>query len=390
MTSALLRQSFDSEDMRVAFDARFALASSRRGIGNYSLGLLKKLIPLLADHEVILYTDARYDEAAIPEFIASRVRIIGLPFYPWWEQVSLPLALSNDRVDVFHALGNTAPLCMPSGVKLVLTLHDVMFLKSGVDIPSPANAYQRFGKIYRALVCPVVARKADVVLTVSEFSKGDIIGSIKGVDEAKVVVTYQSCSFSLDEELIQHKLKATSRTLNILLFGAVDLRKNTKGFIEAFLRFCEGSDAEHTLTIVGLPNKADAHASASFQRHPHFCRLQFFEYVSSSELKKLFARCDVLAYPSFYEGFGIPVLEGFATGCVVLASNAASIPEVGGDAAVFFNPHDKLEMSRAMILLHENSSLQSDLRLKGIERYKHFSWESVASRTLASYGLTMK
>lgn len=375
--------------MRIAFDARFALAKSRRGIGNYSLGLLMELIPLLADHEIILYSDRKCTDKAIPEFLESHVRVIGPPFYPLWEQLSLPLALIKDQVDVFHALGNTAPIFMPSGVKLVLTMHDVMFLKSGSDIPSPANVYQRFGKIYRALVCPVVARKAYVVLTVSEFSKRDILSSIKGMDESKVAVTYQSCSFLLDQELIHHKLNTTSRALNILLFGASDRRKNTKGFIEAFLHFCDHSDAEHSLTIVGLPNKADILGSTEFYLHPHFCRLQFFEFISSHELKLLFVRCSVLAYPSFYEGFGIPLLEGFATGCIVLASNATSIPEVGGDAAVYFNPHDTIDISRAIRMVHENFSLQHDLRLKGMQRFNYFSWKKVAARTLDSYGLSI-
>lgn len=374
--------------MKIAFDARFALANSRRGIGNYSLGLLTELIPLLADHEVILYSDVKCNDAAIPEFLKSHVRVIGLPLYPLWEQVALPLALLKDQIDVFHALGNTAPIFMPSGVKLVLTLHDVMFLKSGNDIPSPANIYQYFGKIYRALVCPLVARKAHIVLTVSEFSKIDIVSSISGMDKAKVAVTYQSCSFFLDEELIKHKLNAAPQALNILLFGASDRRKNTKGFIKAFLHFCDHSDAEHSLTIVGLPKKADILALKEFQSHPHFCRLKFFEFVSSTELRLLFSRCGVLAYPSFYEGFGIPVLEGFATGCVVLASNSTSIPEVGGDAAVYFDPHDTIDISRAMSLLYENFSLQSELRLKGMRRYNYFSWRSVAARTLDSYGLT--
>jgi len=371
--------------MRIAFDARFALSKSRRGIGNYSLGLLKELIPLLADHEIILYSDSKCNDADIPDSLLSYVRVIGFPFYPLWEQLFLPLALIKDQVDVFHALGNTAPIFLPSRVKLILTLHDVMFLKSGIDIPSPANFYQRLGKIYRTLVCPVVARKAHVVLTVSEFSKRDIVSSIKGIDEGKVAVTYQSCSFLLDEDLIQHKLNAASPALNILLFGATDRRKNTKGFIEAFLHFCDHSDAEHSLTIVGLPNKAASLKFKEFQLHPHFSRLQFFEFVSASELRLLFDRCGVLAYPSFYEGFGIPVLEGFATGCVILASNATSIPEVGGDAAMYFNPHEAIDISRAMSMLHNNSSLQSDLRLKGMRRFNYFSWKSVAARTLDSY-----
>jgi glycosyltransferase involved in cell wall biosynthesis len=389
MTSALLQQNVDSINMRIAFDARFALANTRRGIGNYSLGLLMELIPLLADHEIILYSDRKCNVTDIPEFLVSHVRVIGLPFYPLWEQVALPLALVRDKIDLFHALGNTAPIFMPKGVKLILTMHDVMFLKSGSDIPSPANVYQRFGKIYRALVCPVVARKAYVVLTVSEFSKRDILSSIKGMDEVKVTVTYQSCSFLLNHELIHHKLNTASQALSILLFGATDRRKNTKGFIDAFLHFCEHSDAEHSLTIVGLPNKADTLSLFDFYLHPHFHRLHFFEFISSSDLKLLFARSSVLAYPSFYEGFGIPLLEGFATGCIILASNATSIPEIGGDAAVYFNPHDTLDISRAIRVLHEDFSLQRDLRLKGMRRYNHFSWKKVATRTLDSYGLTI-
>lgn len=373
--------------MKIAFDARFALSKSRRGIGNYSLGLLTKLIPLLSDHEVILYSDSKCIDEDIPDFLISNVRVIGVPFYPLWEQVALPLALIKDQVDVFHALGNTAPIFLSSRVKLILTLHDVMFLKSGNDIPSPTNFYQRLGKVYRTLVCPFVAKKAHVVLTVSDFSKKDIVSSIKGLDEGKVVVTYQSCSFLLDEDLIQHKLNTVSPALNILLFGASDKRKNTKGFIEAFLHFCDHSDAEHSLTIVGLSNKADILAFKEFQSHPYFSRLKFLKFVDSSELRLLFARSGVLAYPSFYEGFGIPVLEGFATGCIILASNTTSIPEVGGEAAIYFNPREKIDMSRAMSMLYFNKALQRDLRLKGMRRFNHFSWKMVAIRTFESYGI---
>ena len=377
--------------MRVGIDAHFVTRLPRRGIGTYSLHLIREMVATYPDIEFYLYIRHPDLEAVLPVAPNVRVRQITAPLDPLWEQVALPLAARRDRVDILHSLGNTGPLLLSRRIHQVLSLMDVMFLQSGEHIPKPITFYQKIGRWYRAIVSPRCSRNASFVITISDFSKHDITQFITGLEPNRLTVTHLACDplfsdihkseESNDKQIIGWKPTASF----ILCLGADDPRKNTLRMVQAYLKLaCENGIAEN-LVIAGFKNWEHSPAYQTVVDAGATERVKFLPFVSMPELVKLYKNATLFAYPSLYEGFGIPILEAFTAGCPVVASGITSMPEVGGDAALYINPESVDELAEAMLRLINEPSLRDSMRTKGRTRARKFSWERVAQQTIDVY-----
>ena len=369
--------------MKIGIDARFALRKPRRGIGTYSLHLLNQLVLLAKDIDFVIYTDRDDVEGVLPSLPNSTIKYLRPSSYPLWEQVVLPLAVWRDQIDLLHTLGNTAPLWLPSRTKLVLSLMDVMFLQSGEFIPKPTTLYQRAGRLYRAWVSPVNARRSQAVITISDFSRRDILELISGLSPRKVLPIHLACDplFSIAN---QAESKIADRPF-LLCLGAKDPRKNTLRIVQAYLHALNNHGLEHNLVISGYANWEGSPAHRLVQEARAESRVKFLSFVSVEDLASLYQHATALLYVSLYEGFGIPILEAFESGCPVIASNTTSIPEVGGDAAIYVDPSNVSEIEEAFVRLCNDPLLQSQLIIRGRLRAKQFNWEKAASETLEVY-----
>lgn len=377
--------------MRIGIDARFATRPPRRGIGNYSLQLIAALAKLCPEHQFYLYISIPDHEGVLPSAPNVTVRRLGMPAYPLWEQVALPAAAREDRLDILHCLGNTGPLFMPKSVSLVLTIHDVMFLQTGEFVPKPTNRYQALGRHYRRLVAPGCARAADHVLTVSEFSRQDILQLIPGLDPARVQVTHQSCdpAFRQAQEQASREPAAAGTRPYIFTLGADDPRKNTVRLVRAYLSLLEQNAIGHDLVISGYANWEKSESYELVKRAGATDRVTFHSFITLEKLVELYRHAELFVYPSLYEGFGIPILEGFSSGCPVIASNVTSIPEVGGDAALYVDPLSVDEIRSALLRVAQDRELRESLTQRGYARAEKFSWEEVARKTLAVYSASI-
>jgi glycosyltransferase involved in cell wall biosynthesis len=369
--------------MKVGIDARFAVRKPRRGIGTYSIHLLKELIALDQINEFILYVDRDDFDDVLPAAPNVKVRRLWPSFYPLWEQVSLPLAAYRDELDVLHNLGNTAPLYLPSTTRLVLSLMDVMFLQSSDLIPKPSTFYQRAGRLYRALVSPVNALRSHAVITISEFSRNDILERIPDLSPQRVIPIHIACdpTFSTAKQLRSY---ITDRPF-LLCLGANDPRKNTLRIVEAYIHALNSRGLEHDLVITGYANWEGSPVHCLVKKSRTETRVKFLSFVSVEDLSALYQQATALLYVSLYEGFGIPILEAFAAGCPVIASNTTSIPEVAGDAAIYVDPTNLSEIEEAVVRLCNDPALQYQLKARGQRRAKQFSWGKTAGETLAVY-----
>lgn len=380
--------------MKVGIDARFAIWTPRRGIGNYSLNLINHLVAQDDSIQYVLYTDRPDSEGVLPQRLNVTVRVLGFSFYPLWEQLVLPLAAQKDGVDILHCLGNTGPVfSFKKDIRLIATVHDVMFLKVGGLMPIPTSIYQKLGRFYRALIVPVFAKKSDAVLTVSDFSKLDIAAQIDGIEQGKIHVAYQGCADIFSGRLgIQATTKIKAAMFDksfILCLGAEDPRKNTFRFVNAFLSLLKQGAISENLVISGYTNWRNSASYHAVKLAGAEARVKFLDFVTTNELVYLYQSAKVFAYPSLYEGFGIPILEAFSSGCPVIASNVTSIPEVGEGAALYFDPLSEEEMGQTLLRVLNNSVLHEELKERGYARAKHFSWTETALRTLAVYRACM-
>lgn len=369
--------------MKVGIDARFAVRQPRRGIGTYSLHLLRQLVKQNSQINFVLYVDRDDVEGVLPSAPNVRVHPLWPAIYPLWEQLALPLALLRDDLDLLHTLGNTAPLWLPAKTQLVLSLMDVMFLQSGEFIPTPTTLYQRVGRLYRACVAPANARRSKAVVTISNFSRQDILQLIPGLTPQKVVPIHLACDPQFELE-IKPSQNVGKRPF-LLCLGAEDPRKNTLRIVKAYLSALQNQSIDNDLVITGYANWYGSPAHRLVNATGFNERVKFLSFVSIEQLASLYQQATALVYLSLYEGFGIPILEAYASGCPVIASNTTSIPEVGGDAALYVDPTDVSAIEDAITQLCNDPSLQSELKSKGFERSKHFSWTKVACETLNVY-----
>jgi glycosyltransferase involved in cell wall biosynthesis len=369
--------------MKIGIDARFAVRQPRRGIGTYSLHLLKELVRQGSQIDFVLYIDRDDADRVLPSAPNVRVHRLWPSAYPLWEQIALPWAAKRDDLNLLHTLGNTAPLWLPPRTKLVLSLMDVMFLQSGEFIPTPTTFYQRAGRAYRACVAPANARRSKAVITISEFSRQDILQLISGLHSNKVIPIHLACD---PRFLVENKLTTNfSNRPFLLCLGAEDPRKNTLRIVEAYLAALQNQRINNDLVITGYANWQDSPAYRLVNAVGLNERVKFLPFISIDQLVALYQQATAFLYLSLYEGFGIPILEAFASGCPVIASNTTSIPEVGGDAAIYVDPTNISAIEEILTVICNDTLLQSDLMSKGLERARHFSWAKVANETLNVY-----
>lgn len=365
--------------MRIGIDARFVLRP-RRGIGNYSLELIRSLARIDKNNRYVLYVD-RADvngELAVGENFQLRLLKPGL--YALWENGALALAAVRDRIDILHCLGNTAPVYLPRPPALLVTLHDVMFFGSGTFVPKPRTWYQRFGWFYRRLNAKVRLRKADHYLTDSEHSKNDILSAIPTIRAADVTVIYPGIA-----QRAPSPAPRMPEQPYVLCLGAEDARKNTAAIVRTYLRLREKGTFAPRLLITGYPNFWESDEGRFAKASRHSADIVSVGFVPALELAALYRGALFLAYPSLYEGFGFPILEAMSFDCPVITSTSSSLPELAGDAAILIDPQDEGALAKAMEALARDEALRTSLRLKGRERVRAFAWENTARQTLAVY-----
>ncbi|MFV0542910.1 MAG: glycosyltransferase family 4 protein [Marinicella pacifica] len=280
----------------------------------------------------------------------------------------------TEKPDIFH-LTTPWPVRIP-GVKTVVTIHDLIPLK----IPFTTLDFKK----YFYYLFKQAAESADLILSVSEHTKKDII-NIYGVSEDKIKVTYQSyrASKTVNHDDAKTYLKAQKLTPQkyILFVGNIEPKKNIKQLIQAMAYVKKG----YKLAVVG--RKAWMHEGQlkglnNFLKKDDYV---FLDYVTEYELGMLYQNATCLVMPSLYEGFGLPVLEAMQHDCPVICSNRSSLPEVAGDAAIYIDPYQFGEIRDAINSLIEHPTKRAGMIKKGRERVAFFSPDNYAHRLAKAY-----
>ncbi|HHP7245522.1 MAG TPA: glycosyltransferase family 4 protein [Elainellaceae cyanobacterium] len=284
------------------------------------------------------------------------------------------------KVDIFHA---TYPLPVRvKGTKKITTIHDLIPLRL------PYTTLDNKKMFYKLIQDAI--KHSDMIATVSENSKHDIL-SIFDVDPDKVRVTYQPIAlrpFSQEEDQVlpEYLKKFKLKPKDYILFvGAIEPKKNVGRLIDAF----SGIDTKIPLVIVGKRGWLWANeigkVDAIFGQRQAQRKVKLLEYVSSEDLRYLYSGATCFVFPSLYEGFGLPPLEAMSFGCPVITSNASSLPEICGDAALYVDPYDMRNMRETLEKLLQDEALQLSLSSAGKERAQHFSQENYSKRLLDVY-----
>jgi glycosyltransferase involved in cell wall biosynthesis len=283
-------------------------------------------------------------------------------------------------VNVLHL---TAPLPIKmKGVQNIVTIHD--FIPARLPYTTPDNRSEYVRRVRKSIA------NASLIITVSEASKRDIVEFLE-VDPAKVAVTYQSSDLtplSQSERLYLNRILSKfglAQDDYCLFVGGLEPKKNIRRLIEAFLE----TEVSGPLVIVGRRAWMWEHDETwlSTLDTSSLRRIKFLGYLPREDLRWLYAGAQMFVFPSLYEGFGLPLLEAMTSGCPIITSNVASMPEVCGDAAIYVNPWKRDEIRSAIVNLRADPQLRRDLSMRGLIQARKFTFEAYVSQLRSAYNL---
>lgn len=367
--------------MHIAIDAH-SVGAQLAGNETYAVNLIEALAEIDQFNQYTLYVTKQSAADRFgnrwPNFEVKRT----LPHTPL---VRIPLILSaelrRNPVDVLH-VQYTAPPLAPCAV--VATIHDLSF----EHLPKTFN---RRSWAQLRLTVRRTARNAAQILTLSEFSRRDVIETY-GIDPERVTVTPAAAPAHFRPVTNETNLQRIRATYGIereyiLALGSIQPRKNLVRLINAYSSLWKERQnfPVPQLVIAGKRGWLEGETMRAAELSAVAHDIRFIGYVGEADLPELFSGAMCFAYPSYFEGFGLPVLEAMQCGTPVIAGNRTSLPEVAGDAAVLVDPFDEAVIADALRTLIEKPERREDLRIKGIERAKRFSWQQTARLTLQAY-----
>lgn len=292
-----------------------------------------------------------------------------------WSQIGLPFHLyMKNEVEVFFAPAHYAPRFCP--VPVVVTVHDLSyfyypdeFLKKDLYTLTEWTKYS--------------VNNAQKIIAVSKTTKKDVM-KFYNVPEEKIEVVYngydKSAKFKVQSSNLLMKLKLKEKKY-ILYVGTLQPRKNLPVLINAFVKFSK-TYTDYKLVFVGKKGWLYDEIFKTIRALKLEDTVIIPGYLPDEEVKELYKNAMCFVLPSLYEGFGIPILEAMSHGCPVISSFSSSLPEIGGDACLYFDPKNSDDLFDDLIRLTENESLRKDFTKKGYERVKQFSWKKCGEETL--------
>ena len=374
--------------MKIAVNTRLLLKNKLEGIGWFMFETLQRIVQDHPEHSFYFIFDRKYDEKfifsdnVIPIVIGPPTRH---PFLQYlWFEYSIPYTLNKIKPDIF--LSPDAYNSLRSPFKSLIVIHDLNFEHYPEKMPWMVRKYYRH-------FTPRFANKASRIATVSEFSKNDIIEQYK-IDPDKIDVVYNGVNehYKAVNEDIKEEIrdKYTKGCDYFIYVGALIERKNLDNLFKAFDQFKKSTDHNTKLLIVGSKMWNNKELKDTFEQMQFKDDVVFTGRLETEELCKAIGSALAMTYVSYFEGFGIPILEAFSAGIPVITSNVTSMPEVAGDAAILVNPFDINDIAEAMKNITENEILREDLIQKGFERRKKFSWDQSAKNLWQSIEKTIE
>jgi len=362
--------------MRIGLDARTIFRPTRRGTGKNLIDLYRHLAVVRPHWQVVAYhRQPGRLERLMPKrvFQPRLIEMVGDRFDAWprWR---LPAAAWRDGVDLLHCPANVCPSWMP--VPTVVTIHDLIPL----DIPDrqPVLEARRFEQSVRTacrqsawIICPsdYTARRlvrefgADPLrMTVNAWAPDSSVCSVPPGDWPRVLRRY-----AIQGSFVLH-------------FGSGEPRKNTRRVIEAWAVCDRVVRHQRQLLVVGLDERTRQELTRSVKQLGVGSSVRLHGFADEADLPTLLSAADVLVYPSLSEGFGLPILDAWAAGTAVLTSNATSLPEVVGDAAMLVDPSDGCSIARGLTRLLGDRTLRNELLAKSQRRLTRYSWHATAQR----------
>lgn len=371
--------------MRIGFDGKRAVQNNT-GLGNYSRYIIDILSQYYETNEYIIYAPKQKENKALSKILEKRNIQTVYPATSFWRKCrslwrvwGIKTQLKQDHLSIFHGLSNELPLSISkSGTKSIVTIHDLIFIR-----------YPQFYKWIDRHIYAYKYRKAcensDRIIAISEMTKRDIITYWK-IDEQKIDVVYQGChpNFKLlasekQKEEIREKYRLPQKY--ILNVGSIENRKNLLLIVKAL----EYIPDDIALIAVGKRTPYTDTVEEYINSHKLNDRVHLLHNIPFQELPVLYQLAQLFVYPSFFEGFGIPIIEAIHSGIPVIAATGSCLEEAGGPDSIYINPNDEKELAEKINELLSSPETASIMIEKGKKYVERFSEEVIAQDIMHVY-----
>lgn len=374
--------------MKIGFDAKRAFFN-KSGLGNYSRSILLLLQEYFPENEYLLYTPSLKDSISFQKNKLFKIKEPSTKltqfFSSYWRSMSMSSDLKKEKLDLFHGLSNELPSdIQKSATKSIVTIHDLIFL--------------RFPHFFSAIDNQIYLQKfkhacktADHVVAVSEQTKHDIVNFFQ-ISPNKISVSYQGCGQQFWQIVSEEKKQEVQKRYNlpkkfILNVGTIEPRKNMYNLIYSLLY------AKHDATIVSIGRGVSSYMRELEQlidKKGLQKRVLFLHNVTNEDLPAVYQQAEIFVYPSYFEGFGIPILEAMVSDIPVITSSGSCFPETGGDAARYINPNNPEEIAIHCDEIMSDTELQKKMVKRGRIHAEKFSDEAVVKSIMQVYHNTLE
>lgn len=364
--------------MKIVVNTRLLLKNRLEGIGWFSYETLKYIAQNHPEHQFVFLFDRPYDEEFIFSDNVDPVVLFPPTRHPIlqyiWFEWSVVRFLRKSKADLF--LSTDGYLSLRTKTPSITVIHDLNFEYYPQDIPWKDR---KFLKRY----FPRYARKAVRVGTVSEYSKNDII-NLYGIEADKIDVIYNGVNKAYtplsEEKIAAVRQELTGGAPYFIYIGALRPRKNLKTLFRAFDAFKKEHGGDVKMVIVGNKKWYGKEIRQTYETMQYIDDVVFTGNLTSEELRNVLGAALALTYVSYFEGFGIPIVEAFQAGVPVITSDITSMPEVAGDAALLIDPFSRISITKAMLKIAADETLRKDLIAKGHQREDVFTWDKSGER----------
>ncbi len=364
--------------MRIGIDVSQIVYGT--GVSNYTKKLVENLLKIDRKNQYVIFGSSLRQKGKLNQFKKSlegfenaEFKFISLPplilEFLWNRLHVFPIEKFIGEVNIFHSSDWTQPPIKTPSTKKVTTIHDM------VPYLFPSSVHKKILGVQKRRLSRV-QKEADMIIADSETTKDDLVKFLN-ITPKKVRVIYLAASEEFrpqsDDKIREVLEKYKIKKPYLLSVATQEPRKNIQKILDVFAQVVN-EKPEFRLVLTGKYGWGPGLRSAE--------NVVWTGYIPQEDLIALYAGCRVFVYPSLYEGFGLPILEAMSLGAPVVTSNISSMPEVAGDAAILVDPHRHEEIAEGLLAILNNPVLARDLRTKGLQRAKLFSWKRAAGQTL--------
>jgi glycosyltransferase involved in cell wall biosynthesis len=374
--------------MNIGFDGKRA-ANNLTGLGNYSRSLIEHLATQFPENQYFVYTPKiKAVIEKLPLFTKKTNVHLALPTEGksklFWRSFGIKNQLKKDKIDLFHGLSHEIPLGIKqTGIKSLVTIHDLIFLRK-------PQYYKLVDRLIYKFKSKYACENADKIIAISEKTKQDITEFYK-INPSKIEVIYQSCddsfktlSSAAEKEKISRKYNLPTKF--ILNVGSIEARKNLLLVIKALPKI----DENIHLVVIGKETAYTKLVKQEIEKLGLQNRVTFLKNIPFGDLPLIYQLATIFVYPSFYEGFGIPIIEALYSHTPVIAATGSCLEEAGGPNSIYVSPNDDHQLANAINTVLADKELQNEMKHKGLDYVQKFNNDNVNQQLLNCYLKTLK